>query len=99
MIQQVKRATLALLLGLFCMVSFAQKTVSGTVRDIGGEPMVGVTVSLDGKPVTVSDLDGNFTVSNVKSSSVIAFSYVGYLDQEVSAGSKTKLDVVMEGGS
>ena len=96
MIQQFKRATLALLLGLFCMVSFAQKTVSGTVRDIGGEPMVGVTVSLDGKPVTVSDLDGNFTVSNVKSSSVIAFSYVGYLDQKVSAGSKTKLDVVMK---
>ena len=96
MIQQFKRASLALLLGLFCMVSFAQKTVSGTVRDIGGEPMVGVTVSLDGKPVTVSDLDGNFTVSNVKSSSVIAFSYVGYLDQKVSAGSKTKLDVVMK---
>lgn len=58
--------------------------------------MIGITVSLDGKPVAVTDLDGNFTVQNAKSSSVIKLSYVGYLDQQFTVGNKNQFNLTMK---
>ena len=71
---------MALLLSLFCFVAYAQQTVSGTVKDATGEPMIGVTVLMDGQPAAITDLDGNFTINNAKPSSVIKVTYVGYTD-------------------
>ena len=39
---QIKRASMALLLSVFCFVAYAQKVVTGTVKDATGEPMIGV---------------------------------------------------------
>jgi len=75
---QVKRAAFALFLSLFCFVAKAQKTVTGTVQDASGEPMIGVTVLANGKPVAVTDIDGAFSVPNATPSTVIKLSYVGY---------------------
>ena len=36
---------MASLLTMFCFVAFAQKTVTGTVKDANGEPMIGVTIA------------------------------------------------------
>lgn len=91
-----KRAALALCLALCCIVANAQKTVTGNVKDTGGEPMIGITVALDGKPVAVTDIDGNFTVNNVKSTSVVKLSYVGYLDQQFTVGNKSQFNIVMK---
>ena len=93
---QIKRAAFALFLSLFCFVAYAQKTVTGNVKDASGDPMIGITVSLDGKPVAVTDLDGNFTVQNAKSSSVIRLSYVGYLDQQFTVGNKNQFNLTMK---
>lgn len=93
---QIKRAAFALFLSLFCFVAYAQKTVTGNVKDASGDPMIGITVSLDGKPVAVTDLDGNFTVQNAKSSSVIKLSYVGYLDQQFTVGNKNQFNLTMK---
>ena len=93
---QIKRAAFALFLSLFCFVAYAQKTVTGNVKDASGDPMIGITVSLDGKPVAVTDLDGNFTVQNAKSSSVIKLSYVGYLDQQFTVGNKNQFYLTMK---
>ena len=95
---QIKRAAFALFLSLFCFVAYAQKTVTGNVKDASGDPMIGITVSLDGKPVAVTDLDGNFTVQNAKSSSVIKLSYVGYLDQQFTVGNKNQFNLTMKEG-
>ena len=43
MYQQIRRAIMASLLTMFCFVAFAQKTVTGTVKDANGEPMIGVS--------------------------------------------------------
>ena len=93
---QIKIAAFALFLSLFCFVAYAQKTVTGNVKDASGDPMIGITVSLDGKPVAVTDLDGNFTVQNAKSSSVIKLSYVGYLDQQFTVGNKNQFNLTMK---
>ena len=42
--QQIRRAFMASLLCLICFAAFAQKTITGTVKDTSGEPMIGVSV-------------------------------------------------------
>lgn len=91
----LKRTAFAVFLSLFCFVAYAQKTVTGNVVDANGDPMIGLAVTLDGKPAAVTDLDGNFTLENVKSSSVIKVSYIGYLDQQFTVGNKTKFNITM----
>jgi TonB-linked SusC/RagA family outer membrane protein len=93
---QIKRATMALFLSLFCFVAYAQQTVTGTVKDATGEPLIGVTVLMDGQPAAITDLDGNFTIDNAKSSSVIKVTYVGYMDQQVTVGNKTHFNITMK---
>ena len=67
---------MALLLSVMCFMAYAQKTVTGTVKDATGEPMIGVSVVVDGTSIGgVTDLDGNFTIQKVPNSGVLKFSY------------------------
>ncbi len=91
-----KRATSALLLSLVCFVGYAQQTVTGTVKDASGEPMIGVTVMADGQAAAVTDIDGNFSIPDVKPSTNLTFSYVGYLDQNVKVGSQSSVSITMK---
>ena len=93
---QIRRAAMALCMFLFCFVAYAQQTVTGNVKDANGDPMIGITVSVDGKPTAVTDLDGNFTIPNAKPTSVIKLSYVGYKDQQITIGKRTTLKIVMQ---
>ena len=60
---QIKRAAMALLLSVMCFAAYAQKSVKGTVKDASGEPLIGVSIVYGNGQVTVTDFDGNFTVS------------------------------------
>jgi hypothetical protein len=63
MFQHFKKIKLAFLLSQICFVTYAQKTVIGTVKDPGGEPMIGVSVMVDGTSNgNVTDMDGKFTI-------------------------------------
>ena len=56
--------------------AYAQNTVTGTVVDASGEPLIGASVQVKGtKSGAVTDLDGHFTISNVKDGSDITISY------------------------
>jgi len=59
--------------------------VNGTVKDLAsGQPLPGVNVIIKNTNKGVStDFDGLFTVNNVPVNSILVFSYVGYLSQEV----------------
>ncbi len=64
---------------------FAQDiTVNGYVKDASDEPVIGATVSIDGKAVAVTDFDGNFTVKAPAGQQII-ISYVGFQSQTVEA--------------
>ena len=65
MYQQIKKGALALSLSLCCVGAFAQKTITGNVKDATGEPLIGVTIQA-GKGGTVTDIDGNFSLQNLK---------------------------------
>lgn len=58
------------------------KTVTGTVTDVNGEPIIGANIRIKGTTTgTITDIDGNFSIE-AEPQSVIEVSYIGYLTQE-----------------
>lgn len=78
-------------------VALAQsKTVTGTVVDNTGEPIIGASVIVDGSTNgTITDFDGNFSLANVANNATLKVSYIGYLSQNISAAGKTSFRIVL----
>lgn len=95
---KLKIATVVSLL-LFSFVFFAQqqKTVTGTVTEgATGDPAIGVTVLVKGSTIgTVTDIDGNYTLSNVPQDATIVFSYIGMLTIEEPLNGRSVVSVIM----
>lgn len=88
------------LVSFFCFFVFVaeaaaqQKTVSGRVTDAMNEGMPGVNVQVKGTTTgTITDLDGNFTISVPNSKSVLVFTFIGYATQEMVVGNNTKMSI------
>jgi TonB-linked SusC/RagA family outer membrane protein len=78
---------------LISSVMYAQKTITGTVRDKSG-PVVGATISVRGTTgVTLSGNDGSFSLVIPKGRSSILVSYVGYATQEIKVDNQTNVTV------
>ncbi|MDC9721711.1 MAG: TonB-dependent receptor [Urechidicola sp.] len=76
-------------------VIFAQ-TVSGTVSDANG-PLPGASIVVKGtENGTTTDFDGNYTLDNVSSEDTLVISFLGFITQEIVAGSQSVIDVVLE---
>lgn len=77
-------------------VSQAIVTIRGNVKDMNGEPLIGVSISVKGSSGqgTVTDVDGNFTLQCEKGD-VLSFSYIGYKTTEVKVGNKPDLIVTL----
>ena len=74
-----------------------QKSVSGKIIDKSGESLPGVTVFVKGTTQgTVTDIDGNYFLSDVSSDAVIQFSFVGMKMQEVVVGDQSTINIIME---
>lgn len=66
-------------------------TVSGTVADSNGDPLIGCSVQLKGSGVgTVTDLDGHFKLQ-VPEGKTLIFSYIGYKTKELKAQKNMKV--------
>lgn len=89
---------LTLLLAFVVQIAFAQtKSVSGLVSDQDGLPLPGATVLVKGtNNGTTSDFDGNYTIS-AKQGDVLVFSFVGYVNKEVSVGASDQINVILSG--
>lgn len=93
-----KKIFLALFCSLLSLVATAQKiTVTGTVADKTGEPLIGATIAAKGASGqgTVTDLDGHYTIS-VAPNEVLVVSYIGFNAKEVPVGGKTAIDITLE---
>jgi TonB-linked SusC/RagA family outer membrane protein len=80
----------------------AAQTISGTVTDQStGEPLIGATVLQEGTTSgTVTDLDGNFTLTLTEQPATLLVTYVGYANQRVEvAEGQTTVDVAMSQGT
>jgi len=89
------RCFCVLLLSLLTMSTYAQKTVTGTVKDAGGEPLPAVSVMVKGtKMGTNTDAAGRFSIS-APENAVLIFRYVGFKLQETAVGTSGVLNVVL----
>ena len=72
-------------------------TVSGTVTSqADGLPVPGVNVIVKGTSTgTTTDSEGKYSITAESENSVLVFSFIGYLTQEVTIGSRTTVDVVL----
>ena len=93
-----RKAVSTLFLSMLCLVAFAQgRQVNGTVKDAAGEPMIGVNVLVKGTTNgTITDFDGNFSLSGVKDNDVLSVTYIGYITQEVKVGNQKTINVVLK---
>lgn len=73
-----------------------KQQVSGVVKDVSGEVLIGVTVAVKGATNigTMTDIDGKYTLS-VPYGSVLTFSYIGYNAKEEVVGNRTVIDVTL----
>ncbi|MBJ2167871.1 MAG: TonB-dependent receptor [Muribaculaceae bacterium] len=76
-------------------------TVSGTVVDDTGEPLIGVSVTLKGNNAGVTtDIDGNYTIQVPDAkTATLTFSYVGMESQEIKINGRSKVDVTLKPNS
>lgn len=73
------------------------KKVTGTVTDMVGEPIIGVTILEKGNTSngTITDLNGHFTLS-VPANATLSISYIGYTTQEIKISGQTSFKVVLK---
>lgn len=76
---------------LLTVSSFAQtNAVKGHVKDASGEPIMGATITVNGKAVGITDMDGNFSVDAAPGAK-ITFTYLGMTPQTVKASSNMNI--------
>lgn len=73
-----------------------QKSVSGKVTDSSGTSLPGVSVLIKGtQSGVITDVDGNYSISNVPEDATLQFSFVGMKTQEIKVGTQTTINVVL----
>lgn len=89
-----------LCLTLMCIIPLSVNaqniTVTGTVKDAAGNPLVGVAIQVEGETIgTVTDLDGRFTLLNIPPNSTILVTYVGMQSQRIDLNGRTSLSIIL----
>ena len=71
--------------------------ISGNVIDSSGTPLPGVTVVVKGTTNgTITDVDGQYSLSKVPSDATLVFSFIGMKTQEISVTGKSEINIKME---
>jgi TonB-linked SusC/RagA family outer membrane protein len=76
----------------------AQKTaVTGTVKDYSGEVLPGVSIRIIGATQgTVTGADGEYSINVPDEKTVLEFSYIGYVAQQITVDGRTVIDVILQ---
>ena len=79
--------------------SAQEKTVTGTVTDALGDPLIGATVLVQGTSNgVITDIDGRYSIQATPENT-LDFSYVGMVKQAIKVGSQSIIDVRMKDDS
>lgn len=90
-------SVLLLFLGIAVNLSAQQTTVKGIVKDEHGEVIIGATVMLKGSTnVTITDYEGNFTLSGIPNNATLKISCIGYLSQEMKIPGNEPLTIILK---
>ena len=87
---------LVLIMCVGITASAQQSKITGTVKDSGGDPLIGVSVKVDKtNNGTVTDIDGNYAIE-ASGSATLVFSYVGYESVSEQVAGRKVVDIVMK---
>jgi len=79
---------------LFANVLFAQKTITGTVRDDNGQPVIGATIAARGSnAATQTNSEGNFSITVPNGAKTLSITSIGFTPQEVSISGQSSISV------
>ena len=87
---------------LICVCYFSSgyaqnKTITGTVTDEANEPIIGASVTVENTSLgTVTNIDGQFSLSIPANTAQLVVSFIGYQTQKVKIGSNNKINVVLK---
>ncbi len=71
-------------------------TIKGKVLDSDGNPIPGTSVLIKGTTLgTATDAEGDYTVKNVPKGSILQFSFIGYVTQEIAVDDKTTINAIL----
>mgnify|MGYP000847461035 CR=1 FL=1 len=93
-----RSASVLLIFSLTLSLAIAQqRTITGTVTSESEGPLVGVNVVVQGTTIGgTTDISGNYSISVPGPEAVLVFSYIGYTPMNVTVGSQSRIDVVLE---
>jgi len=74
-----------------------KRTITGTVKDPNGDPIIGANIVQKGTTNgTITDADGNFTITLPTGSATLGVSYIGYKGTEIVVGNKNSIAVTLK---
>jgi TonB-dependent starch-binding outer membrane protein SusC len=75
----------------------ADVAVSGTVIDMDGNVLPGVSILLKGtQSGTTTNQNGKYALTVPDENPILVFSFVGYMPQEVNAGNRTRINITLK---
>ncbi|QEC58597.1 SusC/RagA family TonB-linked outer membrane protein [Flavisolibacter ginsenosidimutans] len=78
--------------------ALAQHSVTGTVRDLKGEPLSGVSINVKNSSIgTTSDKNGSYSISVLDQNSALIFSMIGFTTQEINLNGRASVDLTLAG--
>jgi len=87
----------------FCLIavlSYSQRTITGNITDgATNEPLIGANVLIEGSSVgTITDIDGNFSLSVPNDATALVVTYTGYASQTMSIGDQSVVNISLGAG-
>ena len=91
-------AVAAVMALMTAVTAFGQnRTITGTVVDAQGTPVIGASVIVVGNSTigTITDLDGNYSLS-VPAGATLSISFIGYTTETVAVGNQSVINVTLQ---
>jgi hypothetical protein len=93
----LKRTVFFVLLLLANLSLMAQQTITGVVKDTGGQPMSGVTVVVKGTSTgTLTGVDGKYSLPVPAGATTLRFSFIGFTNLELPISGKSVIDATLQ---
>lgn len=96
----MKKVFLLFTLFFACIaISFGQRTVTGTIVDDEGFPVIGASVLAKGTTVgTITDIDGGFSLEVPDGTDIIVASFTGYASQDIDVSGTSNVSISLQAG-